>query len=264
MKLEILLSVINLKKQELDKMNITGDCTVINQCNEKSFEKYKNFNIYSYNEKGLSNSRNRGLENVNGDIIILCDDDVVYYKDYEKIVLEEFRNNKKADIIFFNFENPNREKRIIKKRKRLYFYNSLNYASYNIAFRRKSIKNIKFNTMFGAGAKYNNGEDSLFIVNCLKNKLKIYSSPEYLGIVYNNTSTWFKGYDEYYFFSKGALFTAISTLFRHFLMLQYLLRHRKVLKNYKLLEAYRIMLKGSNSYLKEDVCGINYNSNKRI
>ena len=53
MKLEVLLSVMNLKKEELDKMNITSKCTVINQCDKKDFEKYKNFNIYSYNEKGL-------------------------------------------------------------------------------------------------------------------------------------------------------------------------------------------------------------------
>lgn len=31
MKLEVLLSVMNLNKKNLDKMNITSKCTVINQ-----------------------------------------------------------------------------------------------------------------------------------------------------------------------------------------------------------------------------------------
>lgn len=64
MKLEVMLSVMNLKKENLDEMNITSKCTVVNQCGSDGFEKYKNFNIYSYNELGNSNSRNRGLEHI--------------------------------------------------------------------------------------------------------------------------------------------------------------------------------------------------------
>ena len=114
MKLEVLLSVMNLNIKDLDKMNITSKCTVINQCGKNDFFKYKNFNIYSYDELGLSNSRNRGLEHATEDIILLCDDDVVYNKDYEKIVLEEFKNNK-ADVIIFNLECPNRKIKMNKK-----------------------------------------------------------------------------------------------------------------------------------------------------
>ena len=249
MKLEVLLSVINLNKKNLDRFNIKSKCTVINQCKKEFFEKYKNYNIYSYNETGVSNSRNRGLEHITEDIIIFCDNDVVYNDNYDKLILNEFKNNKEADAIIFNFDVKNRNKRIIKKRKKLHIYNSLNYATYNIAIRRKSIKNIKFNNMFGPGSKYSNGSDTMFIVDLFKNKLKIYSSPSYLGTVYNNSSTWFKGYNEEYFFNKGALFTAINKRLRHILCLQYLLRHKDVLINYKLLKAYKIMIKGSNDYL---------------
>ena len=249
MKLEVLLSVMNLNKKDLDKMNITSKCTVINQCDKESFEKYKNFYIYSYNERGLSNSRNRGLEHISEDIIILCDDDVVYDKSYEKIILEEFKNNEKADVIIFNIENPYRKKRINKKKKRLHIYNSLNYGSVNIAFKRKKIGNIRFNTYFGTGSKYTSGEDTLFLVSLLKNKLKIYSSELFIGKITDGNSSWFKGYNEKYFFDKGALFTAISYRFRHILMLQYLFRHKNVLTNYKLKEAYKIMKKGSKDYL---------------
>lgn len=252
MKLEVLLSVMNLNKNDLDKMNITSKCTVINQCGKNKQNQYKNFDIYSYDEIGTSNSRNRGLEHITKDIILLCDDDVVYNKNYEKIVLQEFKNNKKADVIIFNFNVKNRKKRIIKKRKRLRIYNSLNYATYNIAFRKNSIlnNNIKFNILFGPGAKYNSGEDSLFIRDLFKNKLKVYSSPEYLGTVYNNKSTWFNGYNEEYFLNKGALFTAINPKIRHILILQYLLRHKEVLTDLNFKEAYKIMSNGSKDYLK--------------
>lgn len=251
MKLEVMLSVMNLKKEDLDKMHITSKCTVINQCEINDFEKYENFDIYSYNELGNSNSRNRGLEHITEDIILLCDDDAVYDDNYENVILSEFKNNPKADVIIFNMYSPNRKKRVIKKRKRLHIWNSLNYASYNIAFRRKSIidKNIKFNTNFGPNAKYSNGTDTMFIVDFYRNKLRVYSCPENLGVVYNKSSTWFNGYDEKYFFNKGALFTAVNMRFRHILILQYLLRHKDVLVNIDFCKAFKIMLKGSKDYI---------------
>lgn len=252
MNLEVLLSVMNLNKSDLNKMNITSKCTVINQCEKEDFEKYKNFYIYSYNELGNSNSRNRGLEHISEDIILLCDDDVIYNEDYEKNILKEFERNHKADIIFFNMYSPNRKKRVIKGRKRLHIYNSLNYASYNIAFRKDAVleKQVRFNTIFGPNARYNNGADTMFIVDLLKNKLKIYSSPIYLGTAYNKKSTWFKGYNKKFFFNKGALFTAISKNFRIFLSLQFLIRHREVMRKIKFYKAFRLMLEGSKDYLK--------------
>ena len=252
MKLEVLLSVMNVKKEDLDKMNITTKCTVINQCGKNKFEKYKNFNIYSYNEIGVANSRNRALEHATEDILLLCDDDVIYDKSYEKIVVDAFKNNTDADVIIFNLYNPYRKKRIIKSNKRLHIYNSLNYAGYNIAFRKKSIKDIKMNVLFGPGAKFSSGgDDTLFIVDCLKRNLKIYSNMNNIGNIAINNSTWFKGYNEKYFYDKGALYTAISKKLRYILCFQYLLRHKDVLTNYGLKEAYKIMLRGSKEYLKE-------------
>ncbi len=253
MKLEVLLSVLNLKKSQLNNMNITSRCTVINQCSKLGYEKYKNFYIYSYPELGLSISRNRGLENVCGDIILLCDDDVVYDKDYERLVLEEFSKNPSADVIIFNMERPNRKKRKITSRKRLHIYNCLHYASCNIAFRKDSIinHNITFNPDFGSGGYYNGGggEDTLFLVSCLKQKLKIYSSPINLGVVYHKESTWFDGYNEKYFYGKGALFTAISHSFRYFLFLQFLIRHPEFLKTVSFFRAFSLMCSGSKDYI---------------
>ena len=249
MKLEVLLSVMNLKKKDLSNMNITSKCTVINQCGKNDFSVYKNFNIYSSKDTGLANSRNLGLTKLSEDVIILCDDDVVYNSDYENMIISEFENNKDADVIIFNIDSPNRKIKLNKKNKKLHFYNILSFSSCRIAFRRKSISNIKFNNMFGAGAKYSSGEDSLFLVECLNKGLKIYSSTKNIGVVKHMKSTWFNGYDEKYFFDKGALFTAINKRIRHILIIQYLLRHRELFTNIKFFKALKIMLAGSKSYL---------------
>ena len=256
MRVEVLLSVLNLNKKDLDKMNITSKCIVINQCDKESINKYRNFTICSYKEKGVSLSRNRALEKSKEDILLFCDNDIVYNHDYEKKIIEEFKNNKNADAIIFNVINPSRKKRILYKRKRLHIYNSLNYATYNIAVRRKSIisNNIKFNILFGPGSKYKNGSDTLFIVDLFKHKLNVYSSPYVIGESNNKPSNWFNGYDYNYFYYKGILFTAISKKYRYLLMLQHILRHKYLLTNYKFLEAYKIMRKGSKEYLHDISC----------
>ena len=248
MKLEVLLSTMNLNINDLDKMNITSLCTVINQCGKKDYTKYKNFKIYSYDEIGLSNSRNRGLEHIEEDIILLCDDDVIYNKDYEKIIIDEFKKNKNADVIIFNMDSPYRSSKQNSKSKRLNICNILKYESCRIAFKRN---NIKFNKLFGAGAKYTCGEDTLFLVDCLKNNLKIYSSIEAIGTVYHKQSTWFKGYNEKYFFDKGAVYAALNKRIRYILFFVHLIRHKNELKEISFKEAYKAMNDGANDYLNE-------------
>lgn len=252
MKLEVLLSIMNLNKTDLDKMNIVSYCVVINQTSEKKYEKYKNFKIYSYRERGISNSRNRALEHSGGDILLFCDDDIVYNDNYESIILDEFKNNKKADMILFNFDSPNRFQKKNTKNKRLHIFNSLKYGTFNIAVKKESLDkhNIKFNSLFGTKEHYNSGEDTLFIVECLKKKMKLYSSTQTIGTVYHESSSWFKGYNEKYFFDKGALFCAISKPLRHLLFLQYLIRHKEVLTDIKFIQAYKFMINGANSYLR--------------
>ena len=253
MKLEVLLSVMNLNENDLDKMNITSKATIINQCGKEDYKEYINYKIYSYDEKGLSNSRNRGLEHITEDIIVLCDNDMVYNKDYENIIISEFKKNKDADIIIFNINRIGKTIKTNKKERRLHLPDVLNCTSCRIAFKRKSIQraNIRFNMDFGAGAKYSNGEDILFLADALNKKLKIYSSTKNIGTVYHTNSTWFKGYDEKFFYDKGALYTAISKEHRRFLILQYLLRHRELYDNINFKIAFKIAFKGSKDYLKK-------------
>ena len=252
MKVEVLLSVMNFSKEDIDKMNIQSDCIVINQCNHNGYEEYKNYRIFYSDELGLSNSRNKGIDNAKNDIVILCDDDVIYKKDFEKLIVEEFEKNKIADIIVFNIDSPNRKIKLNKKNKRLHFYNILRYTSTRVAFRTDIIQKsgLKFNPLFGPGSKYLNGEESIFLTQCLRKGLKIYSSTNNIATVLQNKSTWFKGYDEKYFFDKGAIYTAINKRIRHILILQFLLRHREVLTKIKFIDAYKIMLKGSKDYLE--------------
>ena len=64
--------------------------------------------------------------------------------------------------------------------------------------------------LFGGGAKYSAGEDSIFLKSCLDNGLKIYAVPYALAFLNDDRpSTWFNGYTDKYFFDKGVLYSCL-------------------------------------------------------
>ena len=221
MKIEVLLSCMNQKDFSIiDGMNITTDVLIVNQCDENKYEERikngkKQRMIYT-TQRGLSKSRNTLLNNMEGDIGIICDDDVIYEKNYEQIIKEAYFKLKDVDIIVFNinssrkFKNNLLEDNIgietyrIKKIKKT---NSHRYfTSTRITFKKKSIikKNIWFNLNFGAGSIYTSGEESLFLREARKKKLKVFEYPRTIANVFHENSTWFQGYNEKFFFDKGA------------------------------------------------------------
>lgn len=261
MRLEVLISTINQKDYSLlEKMNIQTDAIVINQCDKNEFKslyiKGKNIKFISLAERGVGLSRNTALMRATADICLFADDDCIYEDDYEKVILNAFYQKPDADIIFFNVKSANPIRPIYQTKKdgRIRWYNCLKYGTVRIAVKRKVImkKRIFFSLLFGGGTIYGSGEDSLFIIDCLKNGLKIYAVPSCIGIVEQKESSWFQGYNEKYFFDKGALFTAISNNWYFFLCLQFLLRHNQLYKNnMTFLKTINLMLKGAESLRKD-------------
>lgn len=65
--------------------------------------------------------------------------------------------------------------------------------------------NISFSLLFGGGAKYSSGEDSLFLQECFRAGLHVYCSPIKIADVQQEVSSWFEGYTDKYFFDTGVL-----------------------------------------------------------
>lgn len=212
MKLEVLMSCMNQNNFDLTKkMNLTTDILIINQTNKNKYEeRIVNGNMQrmiSNDQKGLSKSRNELLLNMNGDIGILCDDDVEYVKDYETIILKAFKELKDADIIAFNIDRINSKithRKLMTKIRKAPRYK--NYSSVQIAFKKEAFykNNLFFNINFGAGGKYSSGEEALLLRKANRKKLKIYEYPVIIANVDDSNSSWFTGYDEKFFYDKGA------------------------------------------------------------
>lgn len=257
MTFQILVATMYQKDRSLlERMKIDSDAIVVNQTDCEGMEEfaYHGFRIIwvDTTDRGLSRSRNEALRRANADICLLADDDEVLRKGYSKIVIGAFSTVPKADLMTFNIESiGNTRKRYRNtKIKRLRFFNIMRYGSARIAFKLDEIKrhNIKMNVLFGAGESISNGEDSIFLHDCLRHKLKAYSFAASIADIHDETSTWFKGYDEKFFKDKGAIFAAMSPAFAFLWIAQYAVRHYKLTGQIGFVRAFSMMCKGKKDY----------------
>ena len=73
-----------------------------------------------------------------------------------------------------------------------------------------------------------NGEDSLFLHDCLKAGLALYRTTVSLGKELSGESTWFKGYTDKFFFDRGVLYHFLYGIMAKVFGFRYLLKNRKV------------------------------------
>lgn len=260
MKLQILVSTMHQNDYSLiNRMRISTDAIIINQCDNTNINNLKiNCNeIIWVNtvERGLSKSRNCALLNADADVCIIADDDLIYNDNYHHIVLQEFKEDPTVDIIAFQVKGIEREfKKYSSKKQKINILNSMKISSVEIAFRLKKIndKGIKFNELFGSGAKYYMGEESIFLTECLKKGLKIKYSPKCIANLHIGESTWFQGYNEKYFINKGAAFTAMSRSLSFLLIVQFAIRKKELYyESFNVISAIKLMLKGRKNYLTD-------------
>lgn len=259
MKLEILLATMNQPDDAvLEAMGVRSDIIVCNQNAEKTdYRQYDkdgyHVRWYDFQEKGVGLNRNNGLFRATGDICLLTDDDVSLFDGYEKTILDAFERHPEADLILFNIERPNGRKKIEStKIKRLNLHNCGKYGAVQVAFRRKSvIKNaISFNLLFGGGAMFTAGEDTMFIRDCLRKGLRVIAVPEcILRLRDLRPSTWFTGYDQKFFEDFGSSFYCHYGSMAGLVTLMQLIRRRKKwLENYSLLQAWKYARDGIQKY----------------
>jgi len=262
MSLQVLLSAMFLDDENyIDSLNICSDTVVINQC-DKACDKELSHHciddatrtvIYvETKERGLSKSRNMAISKATGDICILCDNDVEYVEGYEKLIEKAYEDHPDADIIVFYIKRPERLKPNYDTSRKMDYFSVLKIFSPEISFRRSSIKDISFNELFGAGAKYKMGEENIFLYDCLRAKLKIYYEPVMIAKLRDVESTWFSGYDRDFFIARGANYAAMSRWFSHVLIWQFAIRKTGLYKDkVNFFEAVKIMYQGRRQYFSE-------------
>lgn len=243
-RLQLLVATMNLTDiiGLCDKMHIASDALIINQSDCVKYEClfYHGYKIecYTFAERGLSRSRNNALLRYTGEILCIADDDMVYTDTYREDIINEFQKHPEADALVFNVTalNDERSGKPIEKYARVGKRESREYGSVHIAIRKRALigKNVYFNTLFGSGATYSCGEDTLFLKELIEKDLKLYKTPIRIASVDMSDSTWFKGYNEKYFKDKGALIEAAYPRCSYLLaILQSVRNSKKSLGSYK-------------------------------
>lgn len=253
MELQLLVAAVGQTAKDLpDQMNIGSDAIIVNQTDHYDYQEfdYKGHQVrfFSMAERGVGLSRNHSLLRAQADISLFADEDIAYVDGYKELVLEAFEKNPQADMILFNVQAaPGRETYHIGEFGRVRSYNCGRYPTYSFAVRTKEVhkRNITFSLLFGGGAKYSNGEDSLFISECIRKGMKVYKVPVMIGREIDRPSTWFKGYNEKFFFDRGVLYYHLYGCLRHVMALRFLLAHKgEMCKEISVKEAYKLMKKG--------------------
>ena len=217
MKIQVLVATMHQTDHSLiEKMNIQTDAVIINQCDRNEYEEFSYnghaIRFISTTQRGLSRSRNMALSYADGDICLIADDDIRYVDGYEEAVKKAFEEQPKADIMAFNAymvgDESGRTRRVIEKNKEVAKHRY--YSSVRLAFRLHKFQKIalRFNELFGAGAPYSMGEESLVLREARKKGLRFYQNSAYVSEVDCSSSTWFQGCDEKYYFNKGVFLGA--------------------------------------------------------
>lgn len=253
MKVQVLASVMNASLNELiERMQLDSDAVIINQCDRLDMEEteYRGHRIrmYSFPERGVGRSRNEAILRSEGEICLFSDEDIVYESGYEEAIVSEFQKTPKADMILFNISvEESRRTYHITDRKKVHFYNCGRYGAVSFAVRRESLlaSGVMFSQLFGGGAKYSNGEDSLFLKEFMKKGYRVYTAPVTIGREESEGSTWFSGYDEKFFHDRGVLYQYLYGGLAFAMALRFLAAHRKKMcSEVGLGQAFRWMREG--------------------
>ena len=259
MTLQVLVSAVGQEVKTLaEKMQLESDAIIINQTDHFAYESFsykgKQIQAYSLAEKGVGLSRNNALLRGTGDILLFSDEDIVYDAGYEQRILTEFEKHPEADMLLFNMRvGEERATYYTTQFHQVHIWNAGRYPTYSFAIRRDVLhaSHITFSLLFGGGAKYSNGEDSLFLKDCLSYGMKVYAVPVEIGAETVRESTWFNGYHEKFFYDRGVLYHFLYGKLAVPMAIRFLLAHGKVMcQQIAVKDAFQLMKKGIHDVKK--------------
>lgn len=253
MTVQVLASVMKQSLgQIVQQMRLDSDAVIVNQCDCLAYEEMQQnghtIRFYSFPDRGIGKSRNEAIMRADCDICLFSDEDIVYEPGYAEAIAAEFARNPKADMILFNIEvEEERRTYFITDRKKVHWYNCGRYGAVSFAVKRSSLlaSGVTFSLLFGGGAKYSNGEDSLFLKEFMGKGYQVYTAPVTIGRETAGDSSWFKGYDEKFFRDRGVLYHYLYGKAASLMALRFLLAHKaKMCKDVSWKQAYRWMKAG--------------------
>ena len=220
---------------KIEQMNIHSDVVFANQADDTRYDEYefkgKKAKMITTATRGVGINRNLALTYARSEICLFGDDDVTYVDNLEEIILKEFDEHPDADIVIFNLDSTDSSRKQISysKTRKCGKFEKMPWGCCRVALRRSSVQkaNVWFTTLFGGGCVFPSGEDSMWLIDAKRKGLTFYVSKELIGSVSFEESSWFSGYDEKFYYGKGAFYQAVHPKTKYLWMMYFAFRTGK-------------------------------------
>lgn len=256
---EILLATVKADAKSLIKdMNIQSPVVIASQGNEWRVETDTvdnvSYRVFRTATRGVGINRNIALTMAREEFLLFADDDVVYSDGYEEEIIQAFDKKPSCDVLILRMKFTKNNQVYDEdcfQTKRIHMLNGLSYGTYQIAVRRKAIErtNIHFTHLFGGGCRFSCGEDSLFLIDCFRKGLKVYTYNYLLGTNRKDSSSWYTGMNEKYYFDKGVFLSLAFPKAKYLLLVYYAIRlHDDKEKDFGFIKKICLMRQGIKNY----------------
>ncbi len=240
MKLQVLVTTMHQKDiEKYRQMNLQTDAVIANQCDDNRYLQQEinghTIQLISTTTRGTSRNRNIALAHSDkeADLVLFSDDDLVFNDGYVQKVIDEFEKHPDAEAIKFNLHDLSDTRKISMKKiikfEKATRRNMSSSGVCGLAIKQETLlkQSLHFHEYFGSGTKNYCGEDTLFLMEMLKKRIKFYRSPIDIAGIDQTESTWFQGHDERYFETAGMVLGTAFPLLSYFLAIRSAYRFSK-------------------------------------
>lgn len=188
---------------------------IINQTQQDNLlvSEFSNIRVINSFENGLSRSRNLALKNATGKIVLIADDDEVFKKGYDTLIINAYNDFPNAAVISFQVENSegvlfrkyNKTTKIELNKLDLFGIFSPEISINKSIF---DVLDVKFDTNFGLGSTFSMGEEAVFLMDLKSRKQQMVFEPKVLAINPTMTTTDKLDFKQRYYI-QGAFLTRV-------------------------------------------------------
>ena len=212
----------------------------------------KNIRVINSDKKGISNSRNLAIHNSSKTYCLFADDDIEYKKGFYELVLEEFLQNKNADVITFMMEDN--DGNLFKDYSNISTHNKRSIREVNsvvIAFKRDIIikNNIMFDPLFGLGGTFKTGDEYIFLRNCLNKNLNLRFCRKVI-LKHDSLSSGKLAYKDENIFARAAIFHKFYGYLSYLKLIHhiYLLKKKNHIRFNQIINKFLVGLRGIKKF----------------
>ena len=232
-RIEVLVTTMHQSDfSKYSQMNLQTDAVLANQTDKNDYSETVinacTVRMISTDSRGVSRNRNIAMAHANqkAEYVLFSDDDLVFVDGYEQLILDEFKKHPEAEAIKFHIHDLSKTRKISMRRiERFEKATRRNMSSsgvWGVAIKREVLRNhdLHFHENFGPGTENFCGEDTIFLMEMLDKKVRLYRSPVDIAGIDQTESTWFQGHNERYFTTGGIVLGTIYPVLSYLLVIR--------------------------------------------